>query len=77
MTEVINQEREILVQDGFVTVVEAAQFLGLSRSTLYNLMETGELVYAKIRDARRIPRRALIEFAAKSLKGGHGEMLGG
>lgn len=59
-----------LVQDGLVTVAEAGQFTGLSRSSLYALMESGHLVYAKIGRARRIPRRALVEFAAAKLCGG-------
>lgn len=56
--------------DGLVTVIEAATFLGLSRSQVYALMERGQLVYVKLGRSRRIPRRALIELASKNLKGG-------
>ena len=59
-----------LVQDGLVTVVDAMRFTGLSRTTIYALMETGQLAYAKIGRARRIPRRALVELAATNLRGG-------
>ena len=59
-----------VVRDGLVTVRDAALFTGLSRSTIYELMERGELVYAKLGRARRIPRRALLELAANSLRGG-------
>lgn len=70
--EAMKEEAVELVQEGLVTVAEAARFTGLSRSSLYTLMETGRLVYAKIGRARRIPRRALIELAASSLRGGWG-----
>ncbi|HXQ20086.1 MAG TPA: helix-turn-helix domain-containing protein [Candidatus Acidoferrales bacterium] len=59
-----------MVQDGLAGVREAAQFLGLSRSTIYALMESGELSYVKIGRARRIPRRALVELAAENVHGG-------
>ena len=63
-------EREALVADGLLTVRECAEFLHLSRSTIYELMDAGELRFAKLGRARRIPRRAVIELAARELKGG-------
>lgn len=59
-----------LVEAGFVTVVEAATFLSLSRSTLYELMDAGKLPYSHVGRTRRIPKQALIDFALASLKGG-------
>lgn len=59
-----------LVADGFVSVPGAAQFLGISRSKTYESMDAGELMYAKFGRARRIPQRALREFAAARLRGG-------
>jgi excisionase family DNA binding protein len=56
-----------LVSQGLVTVQEAAEFLGLSRSKIYQLMDQGRLPYAKIDSARRIPRQALNDFAAHHL----------
>jgi excisionase family DNA binding protein len=58
-----------LVRDGLLTVVEAAAFLRVSRSTLYALMDKGALVYVKIGTARRIPKRALIDVAVANLQG--------
>ena len=56
-----------LVSDGLQAVDEAADFLGLSRSKLYQLMDQGHLPYVKIGKSRRVPRKALVELAARSL----------
>ena len=58
-----------LLQDGVVSINEAAEFLSVSRRTIYSLMESGQLVYTKIGALRRIPRLALIELAAEGLIG--------
>jgi excisionase family DNA binding protein len=63
-------EIEDLLVDGLATVAEAAEFLSLGRSTLYELMDKGELRYIKIGGSRRIPRRALIELAKAHVQGG-------
>lgn len=60
-------DRAEIVVEGLVSVFEAARFLSLSRSKVYNLMESGELRFVKLGRARRIPRRALIELAARHL----------
>ena len=59
-----------LVADGLLTVNQASTFLSISRSTLYALMDGGELPFVKIRRSRRIPRQALVELAARGLRGG-------
>ena len=56
-----------LVAAGLVTVREAASFLGISVAGLYALMARGELPFVKLGRARRIPRRALVELAARNL----------
>jgi excisionase family DNA binding protein len=58
---------ESVVGAGLATLAQAGEFLGLSRATLYNLMESGQLPYCKIGGARRVPRRALVELAEKNL----------
>ena len=59
-----------LVADGLLTVRETAAFLHLSRSKIYELMDAGILCFAKLGRSRRIPRRAVIELAARQLQGG-------
>jgi excisionase family DNA binding protein len=58
-----------MVADGFLSVAAAAAFLGVSRAKLYQLMDAGELSYAKFGKSRRIPKRGLHEYAAKCLIG--------
>jgi excisionase family DNA binding protein len=70
MKDVEGTDRTALVEDGLLTVSEAAEFLKLSRSKLYQLMDDGELAYSKIGCSRRIPRRAVVELAARNLQGG-------
>jgi hypothetical protein len=48
-------DAEGLVSDGLVTIREAQTFLRLGRSTLYALMERGELLYVLLGRARRMP----------------------
>jgi excisionase family DNA binding protein len=66
MTEASN-ESETLINEGLATVAEAARFLSLGRSTIYELMNSGKLRYCKIGGARRIPWRAVRALAAESL----------
>ena len=62
--------KENLVEDGLVSLTNAMAFLSIGRSTLYELMDKGVLPYAKIGRSRRIPKRALIQLAQATLKGG-------
>lgn len=55
---------------GLFTVLEAARYLSLSRSMIYNLMESGKLRYVKIGSARRIPRDCCRELIESNLIGG-------
>lgn len=67
---------DALLGDGLTDVKGAAEFLAVSRTTVYGLMETGQLRYVKIGKARRIPRRALVELAAANLRGGWADASG-
>jgi excisionase family DNA binding protein len=48
-----------------LSIPQAAEILGLSRTTLYALIATGELKTRKIRRRRMIPRSALAEFCKR------------
>ena len=58
---------DVTVADGFADVHQAAAFLSLSRASIYKLMECGDLLYAKFGKSRRIPWRALREYAERCL----------
>jgi len=55
-----------------LTPAEAAEQLGLGRSTVYELLATGELESICIGRARRIPRDALDGYVAR-LRGLNGQ----
>ena len=55
---------------GLVKVPEAARYLGLSRSKVYELMDKGELRYAKFGSSRRIPVEAVEDYVNRSMRGG-------
>jgi excisionase family DNA binding protein len=48
-----------LFEEGFMTVNAAAEHLKLDRSTLYKIMDRGELPFSKLGKSRRIPIRAI------------------
>lgn len=56
-----------LLCDGLERIGYAQQYLKLSRSGVYGLMDRGILAYVKIGRSRRIPRRALLDLAARGL----------
>jgi excisionase family DNA binding protein len=64
-----NNDETSLVSAGLLTVAKAAEFLSLSRSKIYQLMDAGTLVYCKIDGARRIPRASVLKLASESLSG--------
>jgi excisionase family DNA binding protein len=53
--------------DGFATVAETADYLGLSRAKVYQIMDAGEIRFAKFGHARRIPWASIVEYAQKSM----------
>ncbi|HWJ62411.1 MAG TPA: helix-turn-helix domain-containing protein [Acidimicrobiales bacterium] len=48
-----------------LTPVEAGSALGLSRSTIYRLLDDGDLHGVRVRGARRIPINELERFVAR------------
>jgi excisionase family DNA binding protein len=65
-----------LVLDGLDRVGDVARFLKLSQSTIYDLMDRGLLPSIKIGKSRRVPHRAVIEFAASNFVTRPAEGLG-
>jgi excisionase family DNA binding protein len=62
-------EQVPVTADGLASIREAEEFLSVGRSTLYKLMDSGELRFAKVGKCRRIPWRALREYAERCLVG--------
>jgi hypothetical protein len=58
-----------MIADGIVTLDFAMRFLSISRPTLNKLIERGDLPTLVLVDKRRsIPKRALLDFAAKRVQ---------
>ncbi len=62
--ELAGLTNEELAADGFMRAREAAEFLGLSRSQIYELMNQGPLPYRRLGAARMIPRVAIQRWSA-------------
>lgn len=57
------------VQDGFCTITEAAQFLGVDRHVIESMLRSGELPVMKLGPRQtRIPIRGLHLFCAMRLR---------
>jgi excisionase family DNA binding protein len=65
--EVAHNAAAAMVADGLARIPEAMEFLALSRSVIYDLMNQGRLAFVKIGKARRIPHKAMVDFAAENL----------
>jgi hypothetical protein len=60
-----------LVDEGCLSIKAAQAFLGgISRASIYTLMEQGELAWTKVGRRRVVPKRALVAFLAFELHGG-------
>jgi excisionase family DNA binding protein len=67
MSADVHLDKKALTEDGFANIPEAGAYLHMSRTSIYKAMDNGELIYAKFGKARRIPWRALHEYAARCL----------
>jgi len=52
-----------LMRDGLLTSKEAAKFLAISRTKIYEAMSSGDLPYVKLGKTRRIPKVAVRIYA--------------
>lgn len=57
------------VHDRLLRISEAALFLAVSRSSIYQLMEHGQLPYVKVGRARRVRQQDLDQFVLARLIG--------
>jgi excisionase family DNA binding protein len=57
--------REVMADELLLTVTEAARRLGMGRSFFYELLRRGEVDSITLGHARRVPVRALVEFAER------------
>jgi excisionase family DNA binding protein len=55
-----------------LTAIEAAEVLGVGRSTVYELIAAGQIESVRIGRSRRIPRAALVAYVAR-LRGAAGD----
>lgn len=63
---------DVLVEPLLVRVEEAARLLSLSRSTIYEMMDSGELPSVRRGAARRIPVAALRTWVDRQVAKGTG-----
>jgi excisionase family DNA binding protein len=54
-----------LLAEGLLSIKEAATFLRIGRTKVYDLMDAQDLPYIKIGKVRRVPKVALKLFAEK------------
>jgi excisionase family DNA binding protein len=73
--DVERQPRTRQVEAELLRVTEAAEFLALSRTKVYEMAERGEIPAVKIGTAVRIPRRRLLEWIEAQTTGG-GDLTG-
>jgi excisionase family DNA binding protein len=63
----MNTANQETVTEGLQRISETARFLGISRSLVYRLINSGELPTVHIGRSRRIPIRSVRELAAANL----------
>lgn len=56
------KEEEGTVSAPLLTVPEAADYLGVGRKMVYQLIERGEIVAVKVRGSVRLEKKSLDEF---------------
>lgn len=69
MTETATRE---LVSKGLRSIEQSRTFLGISQSSLYRLIEAGQLRYVRVGGRRLIPLGELERYAEANLAGGEG-----
>jgi excisionase family DNA binding protein len=57
-------------EDRLLTVKEVGELLGLSRASVWKLMDSGALSYCRLLGSRRIPRAAVKSLVERALVSG-------
>jgi excisionase family DNA binding protein len=66
-----------LAADGAMTVAAAIQFAGLSRRSLYRLLDRGEIAFVQAMPRKRlIARASLVAWLAGRMRGGAQQISG-
>ena len=53
---------------GFAKVIDAAEFLSVSKHTIYRMVEANEIKHQLVRESIRIPWQALHEIHAAAMR---------
>jgi excisionase family DNA binding protein len=53
---------------GFMTVAEVAKHLGVSRSTVYQLCERGQLPHVRVSNAIRVPVSGIAKYVGRAFE---------
>jgi excisionase family DNA binding protein len=69
----LNALQQVEVQREWLGYEEARRLVGLSRTTLYRLVKTGEIKGARIGRSVRINRASLEEYMERQTVGGYQE----
>ncbi len=56
-----------LCDDGLMDIKRACEFLSVSRSKLYRLMDSREIAWTQLGGQRRIPKRGAVAYSEKNL----------
>ena len=54
-----------------LNVQQAAQLIGIGRTTVYKLMDSGELFFVHVGASRRVPLQAAYDYVDRLCEGGH------
>jgi excisionase family DNA binding protein len=66
--KLIDNPADYLCDSGLMTITEVAQFLKVGRTTVYGLLTAGSLPSVRIGRLRRIPQKAVRQFAEQAMQ---------
>jgi excisionase family DNA binding protein len=66
----MTKQRKKLMEDGWASPKEAAEYLSIGKSTIYDLLDRGAIPSARFGRTRRIPWRAIAAYCDESLPDG-------